>query len=787
MTKTILRISGYALETNQTLDKFCQLIRAYDPKSIIVVSATRALTDLIIELSKNYDKEKVSALQSDMPEVDLSELEEALSKSDGSKEATDHAMWLGEKLTTAALAKELEKRNISVEICDSLELLCTDGSFGNAKVQLDETNRKIKSKLSNPSALTLVSGFSGSNDKGQITTIGRGGADYVASLIAEALGAKSLVKYSRHPGILTANPLLVSKAKTIKHLEYEEALELVNAGERAIFPSALLPAMRHKIAVNIRPLLDLDCEGTTISAEDVPDPSKLKGISCLKNQSIIQVSGTNFLGSAGVASKVFDVFTKQNVSISFISQAASEHSICVSVSESAREDVVNALAENFSSEIKRGEIAIGSNTEDMSVISVVGARMQSEPGIASKIFGALSRNGINVIAIAQGASESNISIAVNSNNLSKAANAIHDDLFLSQDKTINLFVAGLGQVGKGLLSQFQEHQESLRTGHKIDLALKGLARSNASLIDEAGLELDSWEQAFNNDSKPDTIEDFTQKAIDLNLPNCVFVDCSASEEVAEVYTSLLDADISIVTPNKKAASGNFSKYQNLFAHAADSNGKFYYETNVGAGLPVISTLKDLLLSGDKIIEIEAILSGTLSYIFNTIQAESKFSEVVRGAMEQGYTEPDPRDDLDGSDVARKILILAREIGAELNLEDIKVDSLVPPGGAEAASVDDFFKILANNDDAFLARTKKCMDAGNKLRFISSLKNGECNVGLTEVGPDHPFFSMSGTDNIICFRTERYNSCPLVIKGPGAGVEVTAAGVFADIIRAASYF
>lgn len=605
-------------------------------------------------------------------------------------------------------------------------------------------------------------------------------------MFGAALNAEIIEIWTDVDGVLTADPNKVKNALSVSHITYEEAMELSHFGAKVIYPLTMQPALDAKIPILIKNTFNPQAHGTIVSIDKPKQRSEVTGISSITNVAMFRVQGSGIVGVAGIASRLFRCLASHQISIILISQASSEHSICFAVDPKYAELAKNAIEEEFLLELKARYIDPINFETNMSVIAAVGENMRKTPGIAGKLFQALGKNGINISAIAQGSSELNISFVISSNDEEKALNVIHDAFFLSDLKTINLFLVGPGSVGTMLLEQFRQHAPTLEISHQIKLRVIGIANRSKMLIYENGINLDNWRETLNRKGQNTDISDFVKAIKRCNLPHSIFIDCTANQYVASFYKDILASSISVVTPNKKANSGTYLEYCELKSIAKKANVKFFYETNVGAGLPVIGTLNDLLNSGDSVVKIEAVLSGTLSFIFNTYNGTSPFSAVVREAKEKGYTEPDPRDDLSGHDVMRKLMILGREMNIPLEEGDVAIESLVPEDCRTANSIDDFFQILSTHDAEFSAKYQPSFAKNQLLRYIGKIENGKASVSLQAVDSSHPFYSLSGSDNIISFTTTRYNNRPLVVKGPGAGVEVTAAGVFADIIKVSTY-
>jgi aspartokinase/homoserine dehydrogenase 1 len=585
-------------------------------------------------------------------------------------------------------------------------------------------------------------------------------------------------------GLMTANPNKVKKAFSIKKMNYLEAMEMSHFGAKIIHPEIIQAAQKKAAEIIIKNIKNPNFTGTIISKKSDHNFS-IQGISSISNIALLRLQGSGMVGIPGVSKRLFGALSNEKINIILISQASSEHSICFAVEPKSAEKAKQAIEKEFSEEIKNNKIDPVIIEKNLSIIAVVGENMRHTPGISAKLFAALGKNGINISAIAQGSSELNISTVISTTDEEKALNAIHDAFFLSGTKTLNIFLIGCGQIGSTLLNQILEQNDFLQNNQSLEIKLIGIANSKKIFFDKNGIDLKNWKEKL-EESEPGTVEEFTEKMIKLNLPNSIFIDCTGNEKITENYEKILKNSISIVTPNKKANSGSYKNYQNLKNTAKKSNVKFLYETNVGAGLPVISTLQDLLYSGDKIIKIEAVLSGTLSYIFNSFTGEKTFSDIVLEAKNKGYTEPDPRDDLNGIDAARKILILAREIGLPLEMKDVEVENLVPEDCRQTASVEEFFTKLSTHNLSYSKKLSEAQSAQKRLCYIAKIENAKASVKLQSVDKNHPFSALSGSDNIVSFTTNRYLERPLVIKGPGAGAEVTAAGVFADVIRIANY-
>jgi aspartokinase/homoserine dehydrogenase 1 len=698
----------------------------------------------------------------------------------------DYIMSFGERLSAYIISEAFCDRGIAAEFLDARTIVRTDNHFGHAKVDFETTNLLIRNHFGSHPDLQIVTGFIGTSESGETTTLGRSGSDYTAAILAGALQASSLEIWTDVDGMMTADPRKVKKAFTVKEMTYEEAMELSHFGAKVIFPSTMQPAMANSIPIWIKNSFNPSFVGTKISEDANGRSLIIKGISSMNNISLISVQGSGLLGVVGVSMRLFATLAREKINVILISQASSEHSICFAIESGISAQAKVALEKEFQYEIQNGEMDEMLVENKLAIVAIVGENMKHNPGTSGRMFNALGKNGINIIAIAQGSSELNISTVVQESDIGKALNVLHEAFFLSDRKVLNLFLVGTGLIGKSLVKMIADQFAKLSKENLLEINLIGVANSKKMLFDEMGLKLDSCVDTMKREGETMEMQAFLDRIRELNLSNSIFVDCTSSETVTDSYEAILSANISIVTPNKKANSGPLQKYRTLKSIAFKRGIKFLYETNVGAGLPVINTMNDLLLSGDKVVRIEAVLSGTLNFIFSGFTEGKRFSEVVKEAKEKGYTEPDPRDDLNGMDVARKTLILAREAGVPLEISDIQVENLVPEDCRKAGTLEEFFICLAKHDDQFEALRKQAMSKKEKLRYRSVLENGKTSIQLASVGELHPFYSLAGSDNIILLTTERYHERPMVIRGPGAGAEVTAAGVFADIIRIGNY-
>lgn len=701
---------------------------------------------------------------------------------EASTRSMDYVLSFGERSSSYIIAQTLQQAGIPAEFLDARRVIKTDKTFGAAKVNFAKSYDKIREYYAEHPKVQVVTGFIASAKGGLTTTLGRGGSDYTASLLAAGLKADAIEIWTDVSGVLTADPRRVKKAFTIPKMTYAEAMEMSHFGAKVIYPPTLMPAMKARIPLYIKNTFNPSFAGTKVSEESSPDGVAVRGISSINNIALLTLSGSGLFGVPGISARLFGALAADGINIILITQGSSEHAISFAVKPEDADDARTAVEGAFAYEIDRGVVNAIKVERDLSVVAIIGENMRYQPGISGRLFQALGKNGINAVAIAQGSSELNISVVIPREDENKALNALHEAFFLSDVKTLHLFIVGVGLIGGTLLSQIEDQNEYLRTKLGMEVKVVGMANSRKMIFEEDGLDLNGWKDQLMASSTAADLAVFVGRMRDLNLSNSIFVDNTANDKIASYYESILDESISISTPNKVATSSSYLQYQRLKTIAAKRGVQFHYETNVGAGLPIISTLRDLLDSGDRIRKIEGVLSGSLSYIFNNFDGSRPYHEVVLEAKEKGFTEPDPRVDLSGKDVGRKILILARETGIPLETKDIKLVGFLPEGAMEAATVPDFFQVLEDNTAYFTKLQGDAAKEGKALRMIATLDGEEASVGIQAVGPENPFFGLSGSDNMIVFTTDRYRERPLVVRGPGAGAEVTAAGVFAEIIK-----
>ena len=685
----------------------------------------------------------------------------------------------GERISSRIVATLIK----GAEWFDSLELIRTEVKCGRNMLASEETESLVKEAWQTMPKVSLMGGFiSRDVESGEITNLGRGGSDYTASIVAAALDAEVLEIWTDVDGFMTADPRVISTAYVINELSYVEAMELCNFGAKVVYPPTIYPVCVKNIPILIKNTFNPEAPGSIIK-QKVSDSSKaIKGISSIKGTSLINISGLSMVGVIGVNRRIFSCLADNGISVFMVSQASSENSSSIGVRDEDVEAACEVLNNEFAKEIEQGSMFPMKAESGLATIAVVGENMKHTPGIAGKLFGTLGRNGISVIACAQGASETNISFVVDARYLRKSLNVIHDSFFLSEYQVLNLFICGVGTVGGSLIEQIAHQQEKLMSELRIKLNVVGIASGHNAMFNREGLDLTDY-RAKLREAEPSNIQRLHDEVIGMNIFNSVFVDCTASAEVAGLYKDFLKHNINVVAANKIAASSNYANYHELKTISKQRGSKFLFETNVGAGLPIIRTINDLINSGDKILRIEAVLSGTLNFIFNKISVDVPFSETVRLAKEEGYSEPDPRIDLSGKDVIRKLVILAREAGYEINQEDVEKHLFIPDEYFEG-SVEEFWKRLPNLDAEFEQRRQQLENEGKVWRFVATLDNGKACVSLKEIAQDHSFYVLEGSNNIVTITTERYKEYPMLIQGYGAGASVTAAGVFADIMSLA---
>lgn len=694
----------------------------------------------------------------------------------------DKVASFGERLSATLVAAYLTDAGIPATMLDARQLIVTDLQYTSAKPDLVLSYKHIYAAVDALTTVPIITGFLGASSEGITTTLGRGGSDFTAAIVGAALNASVIEIWTDVSGMLTADPRKVAKAYPQPEVSYQEAMELSHFGAKVIYPPTLLPAIQKNIPIRIANTFAPEDAGTLIHAHAKPGDKPVRGISSIGSVVLLNVQGAALSGVAGMAGRLFTALAQAKVNVILISQASSEQSICLALAPADGVIAQKAIAEVFAQEIQIGIMEPPTREHELSVLAVVGEGMRTYAGVSAKLFKTLGNNGVNVRAAAQGSSELNISVVIAQADLEKALNAVHDAFFLDRERSLNLVLIGPGLIGKTLLKQLEQQHDFLGNTLKLDVKLVGIMNSRKQVFKSEGIELDNWSATLEASQHAADLPTFIRKVTAANLPNLVVADCTSTGAVSLHYADLLKHAISIVTPNKIANSGPLSQYKHLQGLAHRHNAFFLYETNVGAGLPIINTLQGLVQSGDPIVKIEAVLSGTLSFLFNTFGPEVSFHDAVKQAQDAGYTEPDPRDDLSGLDMARKVLILAREIGLEMESTDIRIDPIVPAEAASAPSIPAFYEALQKHEDYFLSMASHAASSGKKLRYLASITEGKASISLQEVGPESPFYALNGSENMVVFTTMRYSATPLVVKGPGAGADVTAAGVFADIVK-----
>lgn len=814
----ILKFGGSSVGNPERIKNVIEIIKkakSEDSNISVVFSAYQGVTDSLVKISslaaegkseyksmsgelgrlfsefagQLLSKESYNAVNGEIATL-ISELQGVLNGiylvREVSPKTSDYLLSFGERIAAFTICEALKESGIASEYLDARLLVKTDDNYGAGKVNFALTDANIQSYFKERVKLQVITGFIGSTEKGETITLGRGGSDYTASIFAAALNADEVEIWTDVDGVMTADPRLVKKAFSLSFMTYEEAMELSHFGAKVIFPPTMQPAMNRNIPIRIRNTFKPGFSGTLIAKKNGGGHFPFKGISSIDEISALRVHGSGMIGMSGIAKRIFTALASANINVILITQASSQHSICMALSPKQAVLAKDLIEQELKFELLEKQVSGVAIESDLSVIAVVGENMRKTPGISGKIFQTLGKNGVNVSAIAQGSSDLNISAIIPKADKVKALNALHDTFFLSSTKTINLFVVGTGLVGGTLLEQLREQKEVLEKEYSVDVKVIALANSRKMLFNEEGHNLNTWKDSLLNSGVPTELTSFIETMKKLNLQNSIFIDCTASGKVTEKYLEILKSSISIVSPNKRANSQNYSHYQRLKQTAHFNNVKFFYETNVGAGLPIIGTLKDLVSSGDKIFKIEGVLSGTLSFLFNSFDGTKSFSQIICEAKERGYTEPDPREDLNGIDVARKILILAREAGCPLEFEDIEIENLVPEELRETSSIEEFMARMADWDGHYAGLLNDAKKQDKVLRYVAKFENGKASISLDSVDRTHPLYSLTGGENLVSFTTSRYKTYPLVIKGPGAGADVTAAGVFADVLRVSNY-
>ena len=807
----VLKFGGTSVGSVNGILSVKKIVEAQDEPVIVVVSALSGITDQLYNITKlacdgdksylvefelmlsrhldviedviSIQKKEEILTQVQLQFNDLSNLFRGVSLiKDISTKIIDTIVSYGESISSIIVSAAIKD---AVHF-DSKTFIKTENQFDKHIVDFEKTNALIRENFTNAPRICVCGGFiSTDTNTNFITNLGRGGSDYTAAILAASLHASILEIWSDVDGFMTADPRIINNAYVIEKLSFIEAMELCNFGAKVIYPPTIFPVFHQNIPVKIKNTFNPEAEGTYISREKTGEAGKaIKGISSINDTSLITVQGLGMVGVIGVNYRIFRVLAKNGISVFMVSQASSENTTSIGVRNADSALAVDVLRKEFAYEIGQGEINEIFSEDDLATVAIVGDNMKRTPGIAGKLFGTLGRNGINVVACAQGASETNISFVTDRKSLRKALNVIHDSFFLSEYQVLNILVAGIGTVGGSLLNQIKKQQQLLMSQNGLKLNVVGIASSKKMLFSRDGIDLSNYSEELKNSGVDASPELICNEILNMNIFNSVFVDCTANSQISDLYHTLLQSNISVVAANKIAASSSYDNYLNLKDTARRRGVKFLFETNVGAGLPIINTMNNLINSGDHIQKMEAVLSGTLNFIFNTISEDIPLSKAILLAKEARFAEPDPRIDLSGKDVIRKLVILAREAGYKVEQNDV-IKNLFIPDSYFAGSLEDFWKTISELDAEFEKKRKTLAAQGKRWRFVATMENGICEVGLHEVDNLHPFYDLQGSNNIILITTERYNEFPMMIKGYGAGAGVTAAGVFSDIMSIAN--
>ena len=811
----VLKFGGTSVGSSKNIKKIIKIVTSNrEEKQIVVVSAFAKVTNLLLEAAQlaSINKSTYGTVVEKITEIHyqiVNDLFDEKTKAEVSKFVNDKLNNLktvldsisliselspkseanivshGELLSSFIITKALQVNGINTELKDTRTLLRTNLNYTNASVNFDISNALIQEyfKLDEIN-VSVLPGFIASAENGDTTVLGRGGSDYTAAIIAAALKADVLEIWTDVSGMFTANPSLVKQALPIEQISYEEAMELSHFGAKVIYPPTIYPVLQKEIPIRIKNTQKPHEIGTLITKTSKGKKNPVKGISHIDNVTLITLEGSGMVGIPGFSKRLFETLASEKINVKLITQASSEHSICIGIDDSNSNLAKTAIDNAFEFEILKGQIKPLEVEKGLSIIAIVGDQMKSHQGISGKMFGTLGNNNVNIRAIAQGASEKNISAVIAAKDVKKGINSLHESFFKNNNKQVNLFITGVGNVGEKLIEQITQQHQFLVNNFNINFRIVGLSNSRKMVFNDEGIRLSEWEKHIEKGENA-ALAGFFEKVKALNLRNSVFVDITANDKVANMYANYLKNSIAVVACNKIASSATFKKYKQLKELSKEYNVPYLFETNVGAGLPIIDTLNNLIASGDQVHTIQAVLSGSLNFIFNNFNETTEFYDVVKQAQQEGYTEPDPRIDLSGVDVARKILILARESGLKINLEDIENDSFLTDNNNKADSVNDFYNSLKTDANHFKSLLKSAKNNKCQLKYVAELADGKAKVGLKEIPQGHPFYNLEGKDNIVMFYTKRYPEQPMIIKGAGAGADVTASGIFADIIKIAN--
>jgi aspartokinase/homoserine dehydrogenase 1 len=803
----VMKFGGTSVGSASSILKVREIVEAVGEPVIVVVSAMSGITDQLLLTSRlatqgdyAYEKEYNRIVGRHIETAEqliadptirnyvlkqilslLDELENILKGvflvRDLSQKTSDIIVSYGERLSSLIVFNVIP----NARLFDAREFIKTEKQFKKHIVDFHVSNELIKQNFADKPVVSIVPGFIAQDLlSGDITNLGRGGSDYTASIIAAALDASILEIWTDVDGFMTADPKIISNTYVINELSYIEAMELSNFGAKVIYPPTIFPAYHKSIPILIKNTFNPASQGTYISKDNTNGGKSIKGISSISDTCLITIQGLGMVGIIGVNYRIFKALSKAGISVFMVSQASSENTTSFAVKNEDTESSVKALKEEFQLELLQGEINGVKAEKNLATVAIVGENMKRTPGIAGKLFGTLGRSGISVIACAQGASETNISFVINSQYLRKALNSIHDSFFLSEYQVLNIFLTGIGTVGGNLLEQIRLQQKPLMEHNGLKLNVVGIADVDNMILNRSGINLDNYAEELKMQAQPTTPHSLRDEILKMNIFNSVFVDCTASPDISALYADFLSHNISVVAANKIAASSEYENYRHLKEIARKKGVKFLFETNVGAGLPIINTMNALINSGDKILKLQAVLSGSVNFIFNTLSKEIPLSKAIEMAKEARFSEPDPRIDLSGTDVIRKLVILSREAGYKVDQADVEKHLFIPDSYFNG-SLDDFWNTISELDAEFENKRKELELQGKRYRFVAEMDNGKCRVGLQAVDRSHPFFELEGSNNIIMITTERYNEFPMIIKGYGAGAAVTAAGVFADVI------
>tara|TARA_R110000868_G_scaffold109560_1_gene297771 strand:- start:28316 stop:30760 length:2445 start_codon:yes stop_codon:yes gene_type:complete len=812
----VLKFGGTSVANAQNIALVKNIVaNSTADKTIVVVSALGGVTDLLLNtasLASNQDK-TYKTIFNQIEERHLTTIKELIPIASQSKvlskvkselntletllegayligeitpKLSDKIVSYGELLSSYIISEYFAAEKMNSTYKDSRELIKTNSIFGKAVVNFELTNKNCNNYFDSiPEKIIVMAGFIASSTSGDSTTLGRGGSDYTAAIVASAIDAELLEIWTDVSGMYTANPKIVKQAMAIPHISYEEAMELSHFGAKVLYPPTIQPVLSKGISIVIKNTFDAKNSGTLITKTKNEQGKTVRGISHVENIALVSLEGSGMVGIPGISKRFFEVLSHAEISVVLITQASSEHSICVGISDNDAAKAVQIVNDAFEYEISLGKIKPVIAEKNLAIIALVGDNMKRHQGLSGKMFSTLGKNNVNIRAIAQGASERNISAVITKEDVKKALNTLHEEFFEDNTKQLNLFVMGVGNVGNKFLHQIQQQKKYLKENLKLNIRVIGISNSRTMVFDEDGISLKNWESLLKEGDKADKLK-FFENIQKLNYRNSIFVDNTASAEVSETYASYLKNSISVVTCNKIACSSAYDNYKNLKDLARKYNAPFLFETNVGAGLPIIDTLKNLIASGDKILNIQAVLSGSLNFVFNNFNDTTTFHDIVKEAQEQGYTEPDPKIDLSGIDVMRKILILARESGNKIDINEITNTPFLPQESLDTTNNDAFFSSLVKHEDSFQKMFKEAASKDSKLKYVAKFQDGKASVGLQEIPKGHDFYNLEGSDNIVLFYTERYPNQPMIIKGAGAGAEVTASGIFADIIRIGNF-